>query len=162
MLIIEEAIKFFGQSPQDKFFNEYLTKIDINQRPEFIENPEEWIGRTNSGFILMFREKLGYEKLYGLTKASGSMIFVGVRLHSAFNKNNFSAYPGKLPFKINFNQSPDEVKRALGEPDYEDEPNTPERVFMWNEVHNLQLGLVLTNDEQHICYLTLKPTRKKS
>lgn len=162
MLIVEDAIKFFGQSPQDKPLDDYLIKLGIAERPEFEENPEEWVADDSNGFILIFREKFGYEKLYGSTKANGSMIFSGIRLHSSFNINKFSAYSGVLPFNLSFDQSPDKIKQVLGEPDFEDDPDTPERVFMWNKVRDMQLGMVLAKDEQHVCYMTLKPARKKT
>lgn len=160
MLLINDIIKLFGQSPQDKALDGYLMKLGISERPEFKENPEVWISDVKGGFILIFRERVGYEKLYGITNACGTMIFSGIRIHSTWNNNKFSAYSGALPFELDFNQSPEKIKQQIGVPDFEDEPNTPERVFMWNNIKNMQLGMVLAEDEQHVCYLTLKPARK--
>lgn len=161
MLAIEDVINLFGLSPQDEILDTYLTSQGLSERPEFEENPEEWVSKKEDGFILVFREKLGYEKLYGQTNAAGSMILAGVRLHGPQNANKFLPYTGKLPFGLGFGQTPEELTQLLGSPDFEDEPGTPERVLMWNNFKGLQIGMVLTPDEKNISYITIRPAQRK-
>lgn len=161
MLVIEDAVKLFGLSPIDKSVDAYLTILGIEQRPEFDENPEEWLSKIEQGYILMFRAKHGYTRLYGATDAAGDMIFSGIRLHGPQNTNDFQPYLGKLPFGLHFEQGPDELKKTLGEPGFEDEPGTSQRTLSWNNFKELQIGIVLTADEKHCAYITFKPVQIK-
>jgi hypothetical protein len=161
MLVIEDAVKLFGLSPKDKSVDAYLNILGIEERPEFDENPEEWLSKLEQGYILMFRAKHGYTRLYGATNATGDMIFNGIRLHGPLNTNGFQPYLGKLPFGIHFEQSPDEIKKTLGTPDFEDEAGTSKRTLLWYSFKELQIGIVFTADEKDCVYITLKPVQYK-
>jgi len=161
MLVVDEIIKLFGLSPQDKSLDEYLTNLNIVERPEFDENPEEWVLNREDGFILMFRAKHGYESLYGPTDAIGNMIFKEIRLYGPQNTGNFRPYQGKLPYGLNFEKNLEEIRQILGNPDFEDEPNTPERVLVWNNFKGTEIGMVLTSDETHMSYFSIRPVRRK-
>ena len=155
MLAIEEIINLFGQSPDDQALELQLTKLNINERPKFDGNPSEWVGKEKDGYLLMFRAKHGYEDSYGATNAIGNMILNGVRLFSADNKDGYSEYKGKLPFCIYLNKKPDELKEILGQPDFEDETGTPKRTFIWNNIQNVEIGVVFNRDETQIAWITI-------
>jgi len=158
---IEDAIQFFGYSSENKELDAYLTTLEISERPIFNENSEEWVLKREDGFILMFRAKHGYESLYGPVSSIGSMIFKQIRLYGPRNTDDFRPYQGKLPYGLHFERTLDEVKKILGNPDFEEEPNTPERVLVWNNFGGTEIGMVLTDDETHMSYLDIEPVKSK-
>ncbi|MFC5742962.1 hypothetical protein [Dyella tabacisoli] len=161
MLVVEDAVKLFGLSPQDPSVDAYLTMLGIDERPRFKEDPEEWLSEVEGGYILKFRAKHGYERLYGETNAVGDMVFSGIRLHGPQNINGFKAYVGKLPFGVHFEQGPDFLREILGRPSFEDDTGARDRVLLWNNIEELHIGVVLTADESKFCYIDISKAKIK-
>lgn len=161
MEIINKVINLLGLSPEDQAVSLLLDEHKISERPQYEEAPMQWLSKEDEGFILKFDEKLGYERNYGHSLGSGTMVLSGLRVHGPLNTNGFAPYQGKLPCGLHFSQNFDEINRVLGTPDVEDDPGTPERVLAWNNVQGLQLGVVLTADEYHMCYLDIRLVKTK-
>jgi len=158
---IDEAIQFLGYSSENKELGAYLTTLGISERLIFDENPEEWLAKEEGGFILIFHEKYGYESLYGPTNVAGDMIFKGIRLYGPQNTDDFHPYKDKLPYGLDFEQNPDQIKKILGAPDFEDEPNTPKRVLIWNNFKGMEIGVVMNKDETQMSYFDIQPVQSR-
>jgi hypothetical protein len=167
MKFVEQIIALFGHSSDTKEMSDFLDKHNIHQRPQFAPNegaPEETIGKEDDGYSLRFGGRLSFEENIGPSVGDrdlGYFVLENIRLQGPLNMDKASEFKGELPFGLSFSQTADEIIEILGKPDFAEDPGTRKRVFVWNNVQNLQLGTVLSPDEKHMRHLEISPTPKE-
>jgi hypothetical protein len=160
-MIVEEAVNFFGHSVEDKAFDEYLTALGIQERPEFKENPMEWVGGKEDGVLFLFEGRLGHEESFGAAKDNGSMIFNGIRIHSANNSDNFFAYSGRLPADLKFENNLDETQTKIGVASGKRLNPKKQIVCTWDEPrdYSYSLSIIFLPEEKGISFINIKPKK---
>ncbi|MCK4165437.1 hypothetical protein HFK89_24065 [Ralstonia pseudosolanacearum] len=163
-MIIEEAIGFFGHTADSAKLDEYLASLGVKERPQFNENPYEWVARNEEGYILMFEARHNYEETWGTVIGNGSMVFAGVRVHSKENNAGCAEYASPLPSPLSFDQKHHDVLAHLGAPSFDDEATGDEnRLCTWNKVRlgksDVFLSVNFLPNDGSVSFLTIKPVK---
>ncbi|AXW36139.1 hypothetical protein HFK83_24905 [Ralstonia pseudosolanacearum] len=161
---IAEVIEFFGHAADSEGLDEYLTKLGVEERPKFTENPYEWVARNEEGYVLMFEARHNYEEAWGKVIGNGSMVFAGVRVHSKSNNVGCAGFASPLPSPLSFDQKRHDVLAELGDPSFDDEADGDEnRLCTWNKVRlgkaDAFLSVNFLPNDGGISFLTIKPVK---
>jgi len=168
MEFVEQVSALFGYSSDTKELSDFLDKQHIRERPKFDPAegaPEAIVSKDDEGYYLLFGKRSGFERRIGPSVGDSSLgyfVLEEIRLQGVHNFDGASPFKEKLPFGLNFSQTIDEVIGVLGKPDFDGGAGEPQRVMIWNNFKNLEIGTVLSSDEKYLCYLSLAPVRKKN
>lgn len=154
-MIIQDAIKFFGYSPQNTELDRYLTSLGIAARPVFDEMPFESVDKLEEGYSLNFEEKLGYEGFWGKPREDGEMIFNKIQVYSEHNGSGFDRYLGDLPFGLTFETTLVQAKSIFGEPATDHQSGPENWVYVWYGYQGFTLGICFLPENRGISFLSI-------
>jgi hypothetical protein len=159
MLNVVEEIYFFGFPAQHQKFGKFLFDLGIEERPVFEENPIDWIEKRDEGFSFIFETKHAYVKNYGKPQEGGDMVFRQLQLQSGKKSSQYGRFSGPLPLGMTFEATENETKLLLGTPDYEEDSETLDRLFLWKNIDGIEISIVFLNDDRGIDFINIKPVK---
>jgi hypothetical protein len=157
---ISELQQYMGLPAQSPDFDRYLSAHKITARPVYNEIPIENISDTAGGLALLFRSKLGYQKIWGPVREEGEMIFTSLQAYSAKQNNGFSTYPHALPYGLHFDTTLAQAIALFGAPDLDHESGDS-HVYLWDnwQEQGWSIAVCFLEHDRGIAFIDLEPKR---
>jgi hypothetical protein len=159
IMVVEDAVKFWGVPHENKEFDTYLTSVGILERPSLETSPMAACANSKAGFVFIFGSKTSYEKYYGAATEGGLMIFEKIQLYGSTNSSGLEQYREPLPFGLSFNMAKNRVENILGVRNMEQTSGPSNITYSWFNYKKFAISVCFLPSDEGVSHISISKSQ---
>ena len=144
-MILKIFLSLLGLSSSDNQLIDFLDQNNISIKQELglpTGDYRAYIERPEKGYCLVFTDEAMFLNLGNQALGEGELYLTGIFLY-AEAKDNYSQFPGPIPFDITFDLEREKILEILGKPSWERRGENENVIAQrWDELDNYRLHII--------------------